>query len=200
NANVIGKSSNKKISEMQLVQNQSWKKKLINSIDLNYRGSEYFTEVFPVIEQLIQGKQELLFEYNCTIIKGICEFLNINTTIVTKNENYLSLELELDKISETNYSSSPELLLTKPIKKVARVLKICKAENASVFINAIGGKELYNKEEFKSYGIELLFVESKPYQYKQFSKEFISGLSIIDVLMHNGKRGTNELLNNYNLV
>jgi hypothetical protein len=200
NANIVGKSSNKKISEMELVQNPIWKKKLLHSIDLNYRGSEFFQEAFPLVEKLINGNETLLFEYNCAIIKELCEFLDINTVIVTNNKNYLSLEIELDTIHEDNYSLSPELLVTKPARKVARVIKMCKTENASVFINAIGGKELYKKEEFKAYGIELLFVDTKPYQYKQFSHEFVPGLSIIDVLMHNGKNGTKELLNNYTLV
>jgi hypothetical protein len=200
NANVIGKSSNKKISEMELVPNPIWKKKLIHSIDLNYKGSEFFSDVFPLIEELINDQTSLLFEYNSNIIKGICKFLDIDTIIVTKNDNYLSMESELDSIPENNYSSSPELLLTKPIKKVARVLRMCKAENAKTFVNAIGGKNLYSKNEFKAYGIELLFVETKPYLYKQFSQEFVSGLSIIDVLMHNGKNGTRQLLNNYHLI
>ena len=89
---------------------------------------------------------------------------------------------------------------TKPIKKVARVLEMCSCENSNYFINAIGGQELYSKEEFKEYGIDLYFIKMDNIEYKQFSNEFVPNLSIIDVLMHNGKEGTKELLNRYTLV
>ena len=56
------------------------------------------------------------------------------------------------------------------------------------------------KEEFKEYGIDLYFIKMDNIEYKQFSNEFIPNLSIIDVLMHNGKEGTKELLNKYTLV
>ena len=54
--------------------------------------------------------------------------------------------------------------------------------------------------KWKIFGGEAWFVETKQYSYDQFSKEFISHLSIIDVLMHNGKEGTKKLIENYNLI
>ena len=60
--------------------------------------------------------------------------------------------------------------------------------------------KLYSKEEFKKNGIDLYFIKMDNIEYKQFSNEFIPNLSIIDVLMHNGKEGTKELLNKYTLV
>jgi len=36
--------------------------------------------------------------------------------------------------------------------------------------------------------------------YKQFSEEFVPGLSIIDILMFNSKEECIELLNDYKLV
>jgi hypothetical protein len=200
NVKLVGKSSNKKINEIELVQNYIWKKKLINSIDLNYRGSLFFDDVFPLIKNLIEHEEKYLFIYNSNIINKICEFLDIKTTIETKNNNYLYLENALDNLAETNYLSQPDLLKTNPIKKVSRVIKICQKEKATTFINAIGGLQLYSKEEFKDYGIDLLFIESKPYQYNQFSDTFHPHLSIIDVLMHNGKEGTKHLINNYILI
>lgn len=199
-ANVQSKSSNKKISEIELVQNDFWKKKLIKSIDLNYRGSEFFDEIFPIVCKLILTEQKFLYEYNAQIIKEICLYLNISTQIVSNNVNYEMMERELNKIDCKDYSTFNYLSKTKPIKKVARVIEMCRIENADVFINAIGGKELYDKNEFKEYGIELFFIETKSYYYKQFSESFFPHLSIIDVLMHNGKEGTKKLLTNYNLV
>ena len=200
NANIIGKSSNKKINEIELVQNNVWKKKLLNSINLNYRGSAYFHEIFCLIEQLVKTESKFLLEYNANIIKEVCLFLEIKTSIISDNKHYLQLETNLNSIDSGDYSQFPDLLITKPIKKVARVIEICKIERANNFINAIGGKELYDKNEFKKYNIDLYFVETKTYSYKQFSNKFHHHLSIIDVLMHNGKEGTKKLLENYILI
>jgi hypothetical protein len=54
-----------------------------------------------------------------------------------------------------------------------------KALLATKYINPIGGIELYNFEE----NIELKFLESEVPEYKQFGNDFISYLSIIDIMM-----------------
>lgn len=64
-----------------------------------------------------------------------------------------------------------------------KVLALCRAVGADTYINAIGGTELYSREEFGSQGVELKFISSKPYRYGQFGVTFVRGLSIIDVLM-----------------
>ncbi len=45
--------------------------------------------------------------------------------------------------------------------------------------------ELYSKETFREQGIDLKFIQSKPFEYTQFSNEFVPWLSIIDVMMFN---------------
>ena len=49
-------------------------------------------------------------------------------------------------------------------------------------------------------GIYLHFVQTNLASYAQLANEFVPGLSIIDVLMHNGKEGTKQLLNEYTLI
>ena len=86
------------------------------------------------------------------------------------------------------------------MKSQDKVLSLCKEQNADVYINSIGGVELYDKETFKQNNIKLNFIKSNPIQYKQFNNEFVSWLSIIDVLMFNSKEQIKEYLNNYTLV
>ena len=86
------------------------------------------------------------------------------------------------------------------LKSQDKVLSLCKAQDADVYINSIGGVELYDKEVFKQNGIELNFIKSNPIQYKQFNNEFIPWLSIVDVMMFNSKEKIQEYLNNYTLI
>ena len=69
-----------------------------------------------------------------------------------------------------------------------------------MYINAIGGMNLYSKKSFKDNGIDLKFIKSSPIQYDQFKNEFVPWLSIIDVMMFNPKEKIKEYLNLYELI
>src|SRR5690606_28472637 len=96
--------------------------------------------------------------------------------------------------------SSIDFPETRGMEKADRLIEICKIENAEQYINALGGKELYNKSFFKKNGIQLDFIKSLPLTYKQFKNEFVPWLSIIDVLMFNNKKEVQTLLTKFTLV
>ena len=111
-------------------------------------------------------------------IKEIAQYLGINTEFI-----YLS-----DLQGETT------------LKAQARTIDICKKVGATEYINAIGGVELYNKKDFLKEGIELSFLETENIEYKQFDNEFVSYLSIVDIMMFNSKEKIKEILQKYTLV
>ena len=71
------------------------------------------------------------------------------------------------------------------LKNQDKVLALCQAVNANTYINAIGGMELYSKGIFHEKGLDLKFIQSKPFEYLQFGDAFVPWLSIIDVMMFN---------------
>ena len=71
--------------------------------------------------------------------------------------------------------------------KADRLIQISKDLGYSEYVNAIGGRDLYDKEYFGERGVELSFVQSELIPYPQFKQAFIPGLSIIDVLMFNDR-------------
>ena len=178
-----------------------WQKKILKSLQLGYGKSAYYQEIMPLIEEILSKEYSTISELNCSSIKRICKFLEIPTEIDSDINRYMDLERQLVDIESNDYSRFSHLH-TLPIKKVARVLEICKAEDSNFFVNAIGGQELYDKDEFKQYGIDLYFIKMNDIQYSQNCTDdsFEPNLSIIDVLMHNGKEGTKKLLNEYTLI
>lgn len=189
-----GKSSNTRISEIELSDAPSWRRKLKNALHLNYKGAAYFEETYPILEPLIDEQTRFLHNYNSNIIKCLCKHLNISTRIVSDNENYLPIEEELNQLYAKDGDER------KPVKKVLRAIKICQNEKADVLVNACGGRNLYDKAEFSKYGISLYFIETLDITYPQFSSEFHPNLSIIDVLMHNGREATEALIQRYRLT
>ena len=155
-----------------------WKVKFLQSIAQNYKKAPHFEVVYSLISTVLNTNCQSISELAIESVKMVSGYLNLNTEFYVASERYQNIQLEREK----------------------RLIAICKNENATNYINAVGGKELYSKEVFKANGIELQFIASKPIVYKQFKDDFIPWLSIIDVLMFNSVAEVNELLNKYELT
>lgn len=190
---LINKSSNlftlplEKPSPFSLIKNTNintnlfanWRSKFLKSIEQSYKKSPHYNEVFSLVSTVleIEGAHSIS-ELNVNGIKKICEYLQIETEILDTSSIYGNNDLKAQN----------------------RVLDICDRENATQYINVIGGVELYSKEVFKANGIDLNFIKSEPINYEQFGNEFAPWLSIIDVLMFNSVEETQEILNKFELV
>ena len=149
------------------------KRKLINKISEVYRKAPFFDESRIVFERCINFENDNLFYFILNSIKIINEHLNIETQII------ISSDLKIDH----------------GLKAVDKVLAICETLNAKTYVNPIGGIDLYKKEVFLDRGIELNFLKANNILYKQFNSSFSPFLSIIDVIMFNGKEKTIEFIN-----
>lgn len=195
---LLHKSSNTLIYDTLVDNGQKWQEKLLKTLLLNYKGSKGFDEAFPLFQDMLSIKYETLTELNAETLRAICQFLGISTIIESDNSRFLDMENQLTEY-DADKSVLPRLV-TQPEKKVARVLEMCRLEDCHDFVNAIGGQALYDKEEFAKYGVQLSFVHTNEFEYEQFGLPFEPNLSIIDVLMFNGKEGTKRLLQEYTLV
>lgn len=157
----------------------SERKKLINLINELYKKSPFFDKVFPLIQQILLFEETNLFKFIYNSLVLINEYLDIKTKIT------ISSSLDIDH---------------KNLKSQDKVLALCKKTKADIYINAIGGQELYNKDYFLQHNIILNFIKSELISYKQFDNEFVSWLSIIDVLMFNSKEQIKKYLNCYKLI
>ena len=160
---------------------ESWEKdknKILNVIKSSYNKAPYFQETFNIILECLNNPERNLFKFIYDSIILINEYLEIKTPII------ISSSINADHA----------------LKSQDKVLSLCKAQKADVYINSIGGVKLYDKEIFKHKEIELNFIKSNPIEYKQFKNEFVPWLSIIDVLMFNSKDEIKNYLNEYTLV
>lgn len=140
-----------------------WVEKLLKSFDNAYRRAPEFAATFPILERVLTKATSSVAALALDSITAVAERLDIGTEIVTTSSVYDNAHLHGED----------------------RVLAICKAEKATRYVNVTGGRELYLRERFRSEGIELRFIESKPIEYPQFGAPFVPWLSIIDVLMFN---------------
>lgn len=193
------KSSFKKISEVEIQDNDNWRKKMLLDLYVNYKRAKYFNDVYPILEKVINYPTIKISELNFQSIKSVCNYLGIKTKISNDISRFSDLEYKLssDSINEKLF---PNIKLNYFERKVIRILEICRIKDGTTYINPIGGTCLYEKEDFLANGVELKFVKTKEIFYQQFDNDFAAFLSIIDVLMFNSIDEVNELLGKYELI
>ena len=170
-----GASSFKLINEIQVGRNIP---KLIKTLEQNYKKAPYFMDVFPVVSDIINFQENNLGKYLGNSILKISSLLDLKSKFI--------------------YSSDIEK--NNNLKGKDKVFAICKILKANKYLNAIGGQQLYCKDEFMTNGIELNFIETLDICYPQFSQSFVPNLSIIDMLMHCGKEKTKIYLTKYQIT
>jgi hypothetical protein len=148
------------------------------TIENSYKKAPFFESVFPLLVSIIMSYDKCLSMFIRNSIIEICNYINIGTEILIS--------------SELNKNNN--------LKGQDKVVAICKLLNSDEYINSIGGQKLYSKEFFLNNNIQLFYLQSNEINYQQFNGNFISNLSIIDVLMFNAPNTIHKMLNNYELI
>ncbi len=148
------------------------KKKMLNKITASYIKAPQFNVVFPLVEKCILFEETNLFNFILNSLNQIKVYLEIRTPII------ISSTISIDH----------------KLKAENKVIALCKARKANMYLNPIGGTTLYDKNQFSNEGIDLRFLKADEISYKQFNNDFVPSLSIIDVMMFNSKEIIKEYL------
>ncbi|TDX58918.1 WbqC family protein [Orenia marismortui] len=173
-----GASQNKLINEISIHNGKREKKKFLKTIRHAYTNSPYYNQVFPLIEEIMSNDEENIAKFIEYSLKRIGDYLDYNTDFII----------------------SSELGKNNSLKGEDKILDICQLLKADIYINPIGGRDLYSKDRFIGEGIELYFIQTNKIRYSQNNENFIPNLSIIDTLMFNSKNKVKDFLEGYKLV
>jgi WbqC-like protein family len=149
--------------------------KLLNQLRGAYGRAPQFNEVFPMIERAVHHQDMNLFAYLHHALICACQHLGLTTPL--------------------RVSSS--ITIDHGLKGQDKVIALSKAVGATTYVNAIGGQELYDRDVFRRHGLDLQFIGSKPFEYRQFGDPFVAWLSIIDVLMFNPNDTVRAVVSNH---
>mgnify|MGYP006081803975 CR=1 FL=1 len=152
------------------------KNKIKNKLKSSYSKAGFFLEAYQIIQECLDLQNHNLFDFIFESLKKINSHLKIKTHII----------------------KSSQISIDHSLRSVEKVIAICDFLNAEIYINSIGGRELYSREYFKSRNIDLKFLKTDTIKYNQNTKNFHESLSIIDVMMHNSVPEITKLLNSYN--
>lgn len=169
-----GASPNKKINEILIKDDFT---KFLRSLELSYHKAPYFEQGISLMRDILKFEDKKLSLFIGNSFRAISNYLDFNTEFLYSSTIEKDNELRAEK----------------------KVISICKSLGANEYYNAIGGKELYSKENFETNGLKLHFLKTNQIEYKQFGNVFVPNLSIIDILMFNSKAEINQFLDNYTL-
>ncbi len=168
---VLRKGHRDNITSNLLINNsEKWKKKHLRSIYINYKKTPFFDDYYSFFEDTYSRDWDYLDDLNEHMLKWFLQKLNIKT--------------EFLKASDFDFVGTKSNL----------VLNMCKKLCADTYIFGSLGKDYANKEEFSDENIKLVFQDYNHPNYSQLHGEFVSNLSIIDLLFNCGKKSYDVLM------
>jgi len=172
---IKGASSYKLINQIEIIDDFV---NFIKSIHQNYNKSPFFGHVMKLLKQIAEYNKSNLALFIFNSIKIIINYLHIDVNLV------LSSSLNKNNV----------------LKGKEKVIDICKTLGVTDYYNAIGGIELYSKQDFIQNGINLFFLKTNITPYKQLNNKFVPNLSILDVMMFNSVEKINQMLDDFELL
>ena len=153
---------------------ESFKKKFMLQLASSYKKAPFFKETMDMIQSVLNSTEKILAR--------ICE----QTILTVMERSGLQRKfLIASEIMNDDYD--------KKHKGCGKLIHLVKQAKCTHYLNAIGGIELYNQNDFSQRGIILSFVKPLLPHYPQGKREFVKSLSIIDVLMFNSPQNTLRL-------
>lgn len=165
-------SQNRLICDIELEATPSWRDKMLKTIEQSYTRAPQFQHVFPLVERVVRHDASNLADYLLHGLTAVRDYLRLSTDIVATSRQYANAAL----------------------KGQDRIIDICLQERTSVYVNAIGGMELYTRSEFADKGLELKFLQPVLTPYECGRLAYVPGLSIIDAMMWNDPAVVDQML------
>jgi hypothetical protein len=137
-----------------------WKRKMLETFRVAYRKAPHRDTALGLLEACLGLPSHLIGELARHSVVSVLDLLGVRRAVRDTSRIYGNGDL----------------------KGPARVVDICRREGASTYVNAPGGRALYDDRMFRPAGIELKFLDGTLPAYSQDAPTFVAGLSILDAL------------------
>ena len=151
------------IKDVKIAFNDNWKEKLIGQLTIYKKRAPYYVQVMELIQNIINQDKKYISELAIDSIIKTCDFLGMNI----QYDIYSQMKMPPFEVKEPDEWA----------------LYITKEMGYDTYVNPPGGKAFFDRHKYEQANIELQFLTQEIQSYNQRVKEFIPGLSIIDIMM-----------------
>lgn len=159
-----------KINEVKINNKVNWKRKHLQALVTNYNKAPFFSEYIGFFEEVYSRDWEFLSELNVYLIEKLRKSLNLD-------------EKQTDLASSLHLSDDP----------TDRLIDICKALGGDTYLTGRDGVRYMNLERFNQRGVKVKVQEFRHPQYPQLFGDFVSHLSILDLLFNFGPESMEKI-------
>lgn len=162
------------INKVMISNDRDWRGLIARQLFHYHRAAPFYQQTLDLVNECISKDEQSLSKLNFYILQRVCDVLRIPFKCCVFSEANIELG---------------------PIEKAGDwALRICQAFGATTLINPPGGRDLYDPQEFRANGIELIIREFPTFVYPVGPYTFEPNLSIIDVLMWNSPEQIRDYL------
>ncbi len=148
----------------------NWSRKQVAAIEQAYARAPYLELYWPELKRVLSKPWKQVAELNRAVIQTLGGMLGCSAPL------YLASEME-------TVSTDP----------TGRLISLCQELNGDAYLSGREGRGYLQAERFNDAGIDLWFQEVEAPHYPQLHGEFISHLSVIDMLFNLGP-ATSEMI------
>ena len=155
-----------KISEAMVANSKDQERHVLGKISHYKKHAPYYVQTCEIVRSAFADvADDSLVSLNVSGLRKICE--------------YLGLPFHLRLCSQLNVKFPDKLLAGQWAPLISARL------SADIYVNPVGGRDLFDRAEFTRQRVALQFLDFKPFIYDTPGYRFEENLSILDVLMWN---------------
>lgn len=155
----------------------AFKGKFLKQLEQAYRNAPYFAQGMGYVQAVLDGQQDSIAQLAARSVTMACDLIGLSRHFI---------------MSSVSFADS------RGMPRAERLIHISRQLGASDYVNATGGRALYDKSIFAMAGVRLHFVAPACPPYPQSGKDsFLQHLSIIDVLMYNNANYVKDMVGAY---
>jgi hypothetical protein len=161
------------IKDTKIDDRSDWKRKTYATLVAAYNKAPHGKEIIESLSPFYRSNEyELLADLNIAIIRQLCVFLGMNTKFIR------SKDLACEGVRSSH------------------LVNICQRLGFNVYLSPRGSMTYLTEDRFEeTSGLTLEYQEFSPKPYKQYkSLDFVSHLSIVDVIANQGPTFTREYI------
>ena len=166
------------IRDININNDGKWQNKILSQLDVYKKlKAPFYNEVNQIVKEILSKEHDTLLDLSIESTRAICDYMGIelNYEIASK------MNLDIGNVSQPGDWA----------------LEISKHKKASEYINPPGGYDIFHEKKFIENNIKLSFLKPSLSPYKQsWRKNFMSGLSILDLIMFNSPEESWQIINN----